>query len=121
MEEPEEKKRFDFHKIKKYGLYCLVFLILISVAFSTHTFVNLSGGEWVCIAKQCDEWLEGDEWITKNCRPLNNTLMCEIEYQGQKYKVPLTEIDTENVKSCNHYACVAKIYIRATDELRREE
>ena len=68
--------------LAKIGFVLLAILIIAITAMSAMSFRELYGGQWVCIAKECNEWATGDAWITDNCRPEinsgNTTLVCKL-------------------------------------------
>ena len=102
--------------IAKIGFVLLAILIIAITAMSAMSFRELYGGQWVCIAKECDEWATGDNWITDNCRPEgigeNTTLMCNIMIDDKEYTAPLSIINISNVKSCRQYNCITEVYVR---------
>jgi len=118
----EEKNKFSFHIDKKRAMVVGAILVLaLTIGVSANSYNTLRGGEWLCIAQQCTDWLEGDDWVTQNCRPENNTLMCQVlTSDNHEVSVPLSSINTSQVRSCNQYSCVAEIYVRSSDELKRE-
>jgi len=102
--------------IAKIGFVLLAILIIVITTMSAMSFRELYGGQWVCIAKECDEWATGDNWITDNCRPEgigeNTTLMCNIMIDDKEYTAPLSIINISNVKSCRQYDCITEVYVR---------
>jgi len=102
--------------IAKIGFVLLAILIIVITTMSAMSFRELYGGQWVCIAKECDEWATGDNWITDNCRPEgigeNTTLMCNIMIDDKEYTAPLSIINISNVKSCRQYNCITEVYVR---------
>lgn len=89
-------------------------LILIPTILSIISLAKSFEGEWVCITKTCVDWIEGDEWIAKNCRPEgdNPQLVCNLTIDGKDYKAPLGIINISNVKDCGQYQCVNEVYVR---------
>jgi len=102
--------------IAKIGFVLLAILIIVITTMSAMSFRELYGGQWVCIAKECNEWATGDNWITDNCRPEgigeNTTLMCNIMIDDKEYTAPLSIINISNVKSCRQYDCITEVYVR---------
>jgi len=104
--------------IAKIGFVLLAILIIAVTAMSAMSFIELYGGQWVCIAKECSEWATGDAWITDNCRPEgeigNQTLVCKLTIDDKEYTAPLSVINISNVKSCRQYDCITEVYVRGT-------
>ena len=102
--------------ITKIGFVLLAILIIVVTAMSAMSFRELYGGQWVCIAKECNEWATGDNWITDNCRPEgevgNQTLVCKLTIDDKEYTAPLSIINLSNVKSCRQYDCTTEVYVR---------
>lgn len=112
----------DLSFFQKTSILILVAMILSGFCFSIHNFSKLSGWEPVCIAKQCNSWAEGDEWISENCRPteINNitVLSCEVVVNSQLYNLPLSvikeRINITDLRSCKKdgMICVKEVYIK---------
>ena len=104
--------------LAKIGFVALAILIIAVTAMSAMSFMELYGGQWVCIAKECKEWATGDLWITDNCRPEgeegNQTLVCKLTIEDKEYTAPLSIINISNVKSCRKYDCITEVYVRGT-------
>ena len=104
--------------LAKIGFAALAILIIAITAMSAMSFMELYGGQWVCIAKECNEWATGDKWITDNCRPEgevgNQTLVCKLTIEDKEYTAPLSIINISNVKSCREYNCITEVYVRGT-------
>jgi len=102
----------------KIGFVLLAILIIVITAMSAMSFMELYGGQWVCIAKECNEWATGDNWITDNCRPetINESteLVCKLTIEDKEYTAPLSIINISNVKSCRQYNCITEVYVRGT-------
>lgn len=111
---PEKKNKYKAKN--KYNIIISAVLILLC-ALAIQNFMFHRGGEKICIAKQCTDWLSGDEWVTSNCRPQNNTLMCKIYVNEQEVNIPLQDLNISNVKSCRKYNCVAKVMLWATEDI----
>jgi len=94
----------------------MILFIIIAILLGVHSASKLVGGEWTCIAKTCNEWAYGDDWITDNCRPEgeenNKTLMCTVSLEGELIKVPLDNINVSLVKSCREFVCVTEVYVK---------
>ena len=104
--------------IVKIGFVLLAISLIVVTAMSAMSFIELYGGQWVCIAKECNEWATGDNWITDNCRPegdgVNATLVCKLTIEDKEYTAPLSIINISNVKSCRQYDCITEVYVRGT-------
>ena len=104
--------------LKKIGFVLLAISLLAVTAMSGMSFKELYGGQWVCIAKECNEWATGDDWITDNCRPEgeegNQTLVCNLVIDDREYTAPLSIINISNVRSCKEFDCITEVYVRGT-------
>ena len=85
------------------GLVIAVIAIAGVNGFAYYKYVR--GGEWTCIAETCVEFAIGDDWVKDNCRLEGNEMSCEFGYEGQDYKMPLSQINVSNMVSCKRYEC----------------
>jgi len=109
-------------KYEKIGKYCIGALIVIALILSMYSSLKLIGWEPVCIARQCNNWAVGEEWISENCRPNEvngeTVLTCDIAINGQLYNIPLSDIkervDISDLKSCKKdgMICIKEVYIK---------
>ena len=107
---------------QKTAILSLIAMLLISFGLSIYSSSKLIGWESVCIAKQCNEWAIGDEWISENCRPKEingeTILNCDVVVDGQLYNIPLSEIkekvNISGLKSCKKdgMICIKEVYIK---------
>jgi len=104
--------------LKGIGFVLLAILLIAITTMSAMSFKELYGGQWVCIAKECNEWATGDNWITDNCRPEgegeNATLVCNLIIEDKEYTAPLSVINLSNVRSCREFDCITEVYVRGT-------
>jgi len=98
------------------GFATLAIWFIAITAMSAMSFRELYGGQWVCIAKECNEWATGDDWITDNCRPETNgnstELVCKLTIEDKEYTAPLSIINISNVRSCRQQDCITEVYVR---------
>ena len=77
----------------------------------------VGGGEWVCIAESCSEWVEGEAWANHFCSLKNNSLMCEVTIEGDEYVLPIERFNISSMKSCIKKSCVTEVYVRKAMEV----
>ncbi len=94
-------------------LMCLV--LFIAVCLSGFNFIKMYGYEEVCLAQYCTEWAEGEEWIKDNCHLNNNKYeYCDVQIEGQSYKVALENINLTQVRSCRESTCISTVRVKQT-------
>lgn len=94
-------------------ILALGFLVsLIAILVSGLIYFQFSGGEWTCIAEECTEFAEGSEWVDQNCELEGNQMMCEFQFEGENFRVPLAGINVSNMISCKVYECSSEVFIR---------
>ncbi|GAI35759.1 unnamed protein product [marine sediment metagenome] len=71
----------------------------------------MQSSEWVCIAEECEEFLTGDDWVKQNCALQGNEMVCEFQYEGTNFRVPLSGVNISNMVSCGRYECASKVLI----------
>lgn len=109
-------------KIKhKIGFGVLIMSILLIAFSSAHMLFTFSGGDWVCVANECKEWITGEDWAREKCFLKDGIDMCTVNLEGVVQDVPLAEIDLKNIRSCAHEECVAKIYMKVKHEVFKDE
>lgn len=115
----QKKKKINLSKLLLLKKVTLFGLLIVLLVFSVSSYRTLYGGEWICIAKECTDWLSGDDWVVENCRPQNNTLICNVDLpDGTEANIPLVYINTSLVKSCKTFSCTAEIYVKAIEEIK---
>lgn len=69
---------------------------------------------WETIAQVCPEQNKttGQEWVDQNCRYLDGKTMCEFIYDGQKYTLPVEQIDINSVEGCEGYIWYRNAFIK---------
>jgi len=87
-------------------------MIAISMLISLYLYFQFNGGEWTCIAEQCVEYAEGDDWVKQNCALQGSEMICEFTLQGQNFRVPLSGVNVSNMISCNVYECTSEVLVR---------
>lgn len=104
--------------IKIWGIsITIIALLAFSGAALSLYFYNT--GEWVCIATQCTEWVSGDEWVARYCRPIEDKtdMLCKFDINDNHYELPLSKIDATQFKSCIAEQCAASVYVKPTLEV----
>ena len=86
-------------------------LILFSLILAASSYLKLKDSEWVCIAQECDEFATGDDWVKQNCKLEGNEMICEFQYEGETFRVPLDGVDISKMVSCAEYKCSSKVLI----------
>jgi len=86
-------------------------LVLAGLAMATSNFLKLRNSEWTCIAQECAEFATGDDWVKQNCNLQGDEMVCEFQYQGQNFRVPLSGVNISNMVSCARYECASKVLI----------
>ena len=73
-----------------------------------------SDGEWLCISQKCVDFIEGEEWVSQNCKPTgqSNEMMCEFMIENNVFTVPLSGVNISNMQSCKEYTCDSEVYVR---------
>ncbi len=89
----------------------IIVALILSVA-GIYTFIKINEGKWVCIAQECSLYLEGDDWVKQNCKLDNNEMICEFQYEGQKFRIPLNGVNVSDMIRCGGYTCVSEVFIR---------
>lgn len=100
--------------MEKYKGLIIVTLIIaiIGLVLGGISMIKSKGGEWVCVAEKCEKTVTGDEWVEQNCHPEEGDMVCEFQYQGQNFKVPLSGVNSSSMESCSEYSCDSEVYIR---------
>lgn len=106
------------------GEVIVIVLLLISLGTTGFNFYKTFQGQWVYIGELCIEPTEGDEWITDNCRPETwqgtpDILVCNITYEGEFYRAPLSIINISKVEGCRKYSPVTWIYVKTNLEVKQ--
>lgn len=102
--------------IREKLIFIGIILALILSMAGIYSFIKLNEGEWVCISQRCIEFAEGDDWVKQNCRLNGNEMICEFEYQGQNFRIPLSGVNISLMVSCFQYECVSEVFIRGSKE-----
>lgn len=85
---------------------------LSGLVFAMNDTIKLSESEWTCIANQCSEYATGDDWVKQNCNAEGNEMICDFQYEGQNFRVPLSGIENvSNMVSCKTYECSSMVLI----------
>lgn len=90
-------------------------LSLISIGLGVKSTMDITEGEWVCIAQKCVRYIEGEEWVAQNCKPTgpNNEMICEFMIEDNVFNVPLSGIgNLSAMQSCGEYVCDSEVYVR---------
>ena len=113
MEQQIEYEVEDDGKGWKYLIIALLIGVLVIAGANGYAYYKyVHGGEWTCIAEKCAEFATGDAWVKDNCKLDGNEMSCEFGYEGQDYKMPLSQINVSNMVSCKRYECSTKVYIK---------
>lgn len=94
------------------AIICLV--LLVNSIFNFINSRNLYGIQKVCIAEKCSESVTGDAWATTFCKPNEDKtdIICDFEFQEQRYKIPLSKLNTSTLKSCIAKECAVEVYVK---------
>jgi len=100
-------------------IYCFLFILLsicviICLSISSLAFYKANEGEWICIAKKCDKWVRGDEWVSQFCRPNENKtdMVCSLVIENKQYNIPLSQLDTTNASACVSDICMVEVKVK---------
>ena len=105
-------------------VFCI--LLIIPTTLAIKNYIQLKDSDWICIAQECDKEVSGDEWVSWFCRPktINDIteLYCEVKMNDQIVQIPLSAINTTNIKGCVEYECVTEGIFRGVlkEDWRRE-
>ena len=95
----------------------LVLSIIISIGIGVYTFIKFydkfNNSAWICVSQECEEYSTGNEWVSQNCNfdSTVNSMMCEFQYQGQDFRLPLTGINIDDMVSCKKYKCSNEVLV----------
>lgn len=93
----------------------IIFLSIIAIMGLVLAITNtlkIRNSEWVCIAQECQSYAEGSDWVQQNCKlGENSQMMCEFQYDGQNFRIPLSGVNTSAMVSCKEYKCSSKVLI----------
>lgn len=90
------------------GVSILALLVIGIVGMNTYKLMN---SEWTCIAQECVEFAEGDDWVKQNCNHQNGEMICSFEYEGEAFSVPLSGLNISNMISCKEYKCASMVLV----------
>ncbi len=98
--------------MKKIIFIIVGIILLVNLALAVNNTIKLKDSEWTCIAEECSEFATGEKWIEQNCKLEENEMICEFQYEGEYFRVPLSGIkNIEDMVSCKEYACTTKVLI----------
>lgn len=103
------------------GLMILGIVFLAIILVSAYNFNKLYKSEWVCIAQECSEYATGDDWVKQNCKLQDNEMICEFQYEGEFFRVPLSGVNISRMVSCKQYECSSKVLISYSNKFREEK
>ncbi len=91
-----------------------IIIILILGVVTIYNFIKINSGEWVCIAQECSEYYENDDWVKQNCELVGSEMICEFQYQGQNFRIPLSGVNVDDMVSCGEYTCASEVFVRGS-------
>lgn len=86
-------------------------MLLVLSVIGAYNIEKLYGSEWVCIAQECTEYATGDDWVKQNCNLQGEELLCEFQYEGEFFRIPLSGVNVSRMVSCKVYECSSKVLI----------
>ena len=93
----------------------LVLFILVSFGLALKNTIKLNNSEWTCVAQECSEYITGNDWVKQNCNIEGNEMICKFQYEGQDFRIPLSEVNVSNMISCKNYECSSSVLV-STDK-----
>jgi len=101
---------------KTLPLLILGILAFTGLVLGVSNQMKLQSSDWACLALNCDRVFTEDEWIKSNCYLEDNEMMCEVNYDEQNFKIPLSGINITDVLNrgmgtCCEYKCTAWVLI----------
>ncbi len=72
----------------------------------------VGGGEWVCIAEECKEWISGEDWANSYCKLKDGFMGCELEIDKKSYIIPMDQLNLSAMRGCKVKECVTQVYVK---------